>query len=131
MAAIQLPKIRTYISGDGVVDFDKSTQFTLLEKLESVYLLKAADGDLSIDTSKINSLVSMLFYSINSFTIKLTVDIGTVETPNIVIVPVETTGNFRLDPTTAFLSKISAVSISTTSTTDITIQVNVYGGTVS
>lgn len=130
MAIVSLPTIRTQLTGDNITVADRSTSFTLGEKLENIYYLKSADGTLSIDISKINNLKSMLFYSLANFTISITVDIGTVETPNVVVVPITTTGNFRLDPDAAFLAKISAISISTVSTTDITVYVNVYGASI-
>jgi hypothetical protein len=131
MAVQALPTITTIISGDNVTAFNKNIQFTLAEKLENVLYLKSSDGNVEIDYSKINNIQSILFYSTSTFTINISIDIGTVETPNIVIVPIETTGNFRLDPTTALIGKISSITISTASTTDITIYVNVYGKVVT
>lgn len=131
MAVQTLPTIRTIISGDNITGFDKSTTFALAEKLENIYYVKALDGNLVIDFSKINNVKSMLFYSTSNFTLNLTVDIGTVEVPNEIVVPLTITGNFRLDPDSALLAKIKAISIATISTTDITVYVNIYGATVA
>lgn len=131
MAVQALPTIRTVISGDNITGFDKSTTFTLAEKLENIYYIKSTDGNLVVDFSKINNVKSILFYSTSSFTLNLTIDIGTTETPNEVVVPLTLTGNFRLDPDSALLAKIKALSIATISTTDITIYVNIYGATIA
>jgi hypothetical protein len=127
MAVVSLPTIRTQLTGDNITNADRSTSFTLGEKLENIYYLKASDVALTIDISKINNLKSMLFYSVSNFTLSITIDIGTTETPNVVIIPFTTTGNFRLDPDSTFISKVSSISLSTISTTDITIYVNIYG----
>lgn len=131
MAVQTLPTIRTIITGDNITGFDKSTTFTLAEKLENIYYVKASDGNLVIDFSKINNVKSMLFYSTSNFTLNLTIDIGTVETPDEVVIPLTLTGNFRLDPDSALLAKIKTISIATISTTDITVYVNIYGATVA
>ena len=127
MAVIASPTIRTTISGDNISAFDKSTTFTLAEKLENIYYVKASDGNLAIDFSKINNVKSILLYSTSNFTLNATIDIGTAETPNEVVIPFTVTGNFRLDPDSAFLAKLKSISIATISTTDITVYVNIYG----
>jgi len=128
MAVQALPTIQTIFSGDGITSSTRNFQFTLGEKIENVLYVKSTDGDVSIDFSRISNLASFNFYSADTFYLKLTVDIGTVETPNEVEIPFQVSGMFRLDPYTNFLSKIKAVKISTDSTTDITVDIRIYGG---
>lgn len=131
MAVVALPSIRTVITGDNIAPFDKTTSFTLGEKLESLLYLKASDGDVSIDYSKINNIAAILFYSASAFTVSITIDVGTTEIPNVVVIPFTTIGNFRLDPSSALMTKISAISLATASATDITVYTNIYGAAVS
>jgi len=126
MATNILPNVRTVISGSGVTAFDQKVEFTLSEKLETTLLIKSTNSA-SIAYANIDNIKSILFYSTSNFTVNLTVDIGTTEVPNVVIFPIATTGNFRFDPTVVFMSKISAISISTESTTDISVDVCIYG----
>jgi len=125
MAVVLLPSIRTTILGDNVTSSDRTTTFTLGEKLENVFYIKQADGNLSVDISKIDNLQTLIFYSTSIFILNLSVDIGS-GTPNVVTIPISTT-NFRLDPATIFASKITSISISTVSTSNITVYINIYG----
>lgn len=127
MAVTSLPTIRTVISGDGVTSFDKNIQFTLGEKLESTYILKSTDSPITINYSAVSNLKSFIFYSDSNFTVNVSIDVGTTETPNIVVVPISVTNMFRFDPDSTLLGKISNVTISTTSTTNITISTFIYG----
>ena len=127
MAVQALPTIQTIFSGDGITLSTRNFQFTLGEKVENILYVKSTDGDVSIDFSRISNLASFNFYSADTFYLKLTVDIGTVEVPNEVEIPFQVSGMFRLDPYTDFLSKIKAIKISTDSTTDITVDIRIYG----
>lgn len=119
MAIIQTPSIRTVITGDGITSLDNSVSFTLSEKLEATRLLKDTDGSVLLDYSYINTVKSFYFYSVGTYTVTLTV--GTE------IIPIEVNGTFRLDPTPAFRDLITSIALSTSSTTDISISVRVYG----
>lgn len=127
MAVQALPTIQTIFSGDGITSATRNFQFTLGEKIENVLCVKASDGDITIDFSRISNLASFNFYSTDIFYLKLTIDISTVEAPNEVEIPFQVSGMFRLDPYTDFLSKVKAIAISTDSTTDITVDVRIYG----
>lgn len=127
MAVQALPTIQTIFSGDGITSATRNFQFALGEKIENVLYVKASDGDITIDFSRISNLASFNFYSTDTFYLKLTIDISTVEAPNEVEIPFQVSGMFRLDPYIDFLSKVKAIAISTDSTTDITVDVRIYG----
>jgi hypothetical protein len=126
MAVILLPNIRTSISGEGVTPFDEKVEFTLAEKLENTLLISSTNSA-TVSFSNIDDIISMFFYSTSSFTVNITMTINNTS----VTVPIATTGNFRLDPTADFIGTISAITISTTSTTAISVKVCIYGQKLS
>lgn len=131
MAVKNLPTIRTVLSGDNITSFDQSLTFTLAEKLENTYSIISTDSPITIDISKINNIKSIIFNSTAAYTVTLSIDIGTTETPNVVVVPFSITDTFRLDASSALISKISSIQLSTISTTAIYVSVFIYGAQVT
>ncbi len=127
MATINIPSIRTVITGDGLTALDKITTFTLSEKMETVRLLKASDGSVAIDIAYINTLKTLYIESTGVFTVTIT-HTTTDVIPVVNTIPFEINGGvFRLDPTVASRALLSAITLSTASTTDITINIRAYG----
>jgi hypothetical protein len=119
MAITQNPSVRTIILGDNITSLDQSTSFVLSEKLEASRLIKSTDGEVVLDYSFINTVQTIYFYSAGTYKVTLTVG------PT--ILPIEVTGAFRLDPTAAFRTSLTSVSISTSSATDILVDIRIYG----
>ena len=122
MAVITLPSVRTIIAGNGVTAFDKKAEFTLAEKMETVLYVNSTTN-VSVPYSNIDNIKSIVFYSENDFTVNITMTIDSTS----VTVPIATTGNFRLDPTSTFMSSVSAITLQSSSTTNISVTVNIYG----
>lgn len=127
MAIVQTPTIRTVISGDGITALDKSTTFTLLEKLETTRQLIDTEGDVEIDFSYIDKVKSFYFESTGVFTV-------TIEHTSDDLIPVVSTipfevdgGVFRFDPTAAMQTAITGLTLSTSSTTAISVNIRIYG----
>jgi hypothetical protein len=131
MAVANLPKIQSTITGDGITTSNKILQFELGEKIEYTYYIKSTDGALVVDVSKIDLMQTMMFYSDDAFTLNLAVDVSLTEVPDIVTLPILVDGLFRLDPQAEFVSRIDSISIETTSTTNILVEVNIYGAVVA
>lgn len=119
MAITQNPSIRTIIQGDKITSLDQSTSFILSEKLEASRMIKSTDGEVILDYSFIDTVKTIYLYSTGTY--KITLTVGST------ILPIEVTGAFRLDPTTTFRNSINSVSISTSSTTDILVDIRIYG----
>ena len=119
MAITQNPSIRTIIQGDKITSLDQSTSFILSEKLEASRMIKSTDGEVILDYSFIDTVKTIYLYSTGTY--KITLTVGST------ILPIEVTGAFRLDPTTTFRDSINSVSISTSSTTDILVDIRIYG----
>jgi hypothetical protein len=121
MAVVALPNIQTVISGDEITSLLLNNQFELGEKLEAIRYIKSTDGEQSIDFSYINFIKTIMFQSEGAFTLKLVfADASQIVLPIL--------GMFRLDPG-VFTSALSSIVISTVSTTDITINIRIYGAT--
>lgn len=121
MAILQTPSIRTVISGDGVTSLDRTTSIAVTEKLEAVRYIKSTDLEVPVDYSYIDVVKSMYFYSNDTYTLTFN-----TSTDSIVF---EVTGEFKIDPTVAFRTSITSLTIATKSTTDIEIDIRIYGVT--
>jgi hypothetical protein len=127
MAVKQLPTIQTIFSGEDITPTTKTTSFELGEKIENKLFIKNTDGEVEIDYIKVSNIKTINFNSDSLYTVKLTFDIGEEGVPEEIEAPFQIVGNFRLDPNTDFTDKIKKITISTNSTTDITVDIRIYG----
>ncbi len=127
MAVKQLPTIQTIFSGEDITPTTKTTSFELGEKIENKLFIKNTDGEVEIDYIKVSNIKTINFNSDSLYTIKLTFDIGEEGILEEIEAPFQIVGNFRLDPNTDFTDKIKKITISTDSTTDITVDIRIYG----
>ena len=127
MAVKQLPTIQTIFSGEDITPTTKTTSFELGEKIENKLFIKNTDGEVEVDYVKISNIKTINFNSDSLYTVKLTIDIGEEGIPEEIEAPFQIVGNFRLDPNTDFTDKIKKITITTDSTTDITVDIRIYG----
>jgi len=127
MAVKQLPTIQTIFSGEDITPTTKTTSFELGEKIENKLFIKNTDGEVEIDYVKVSNIKTINFNSDSLYTVKLTFDIGEEGMPEEIEAPFQIVGNFRLDPNTDFTDKIKKITITTDSTTDITVDIRIYG----
>ena len=127
MAVKQLPTIQTIFSGEDITPTTKTTSFELGEKIENKLFIKNTDGEVEIDYIKVSNIKTINFNSDSLYTVKLTFDIGEEGILEEIEAPFQIVGNFRLDPNTDFTDKIKKITISTDSTTDITVDIRIYG----
>ena len=123
MAIQNIPTIRTTVSGEGISSKDISETFTLAEKLEAQYILDSVHTPIVLDESFIDNLKTIVFNSTGTYTITFTMLDANV-------IPFEVDGVFKFNPSVAFRALIDTISVSTTSTTSITVNVSAYGTTV-
>jgi len=127
MAVKQLPTIQTIFSGEDITPTTKTTSFELGEKIENKLFIKNTDGEVEIDYIKVSNIKTINFNSDSLYTVKLTFDIGEEGILEEIEAPFQIVGNFRLDPNTDFTDKIKKITLSTDLTTDITVDVRIYG----
>ena len=127
MAVKQLPTIQTIFSGEDITPTTKTTSFELGEKIENKLFIKNTDGEVEIDYVKVSNIKTINFNSDSLYTVKLTFDIGEEEIPEEIEAPFQIIGDFRLDPSTDFTDKIKKITLSTDSTTDIAVDIRIYG----
>jgi|GEM_PF-2207282 len=127
MAVKQLPTIQTIFSGEDITPTTKTTSFELGEKIENKLFIKNTDGEVEIDYIKVSNIKTINFNSDSLYTVKLTFDIGEEGILEEIEAPFQIVGNFRLDPNTDFTDKVKKITISTDSTTDITVDIRIYG----
>jgi hypothetical protein len=127
MAVKQLPTIQTIFSGEDITPTTRAVSFELGEKIENKLFIKNTDGEVEIDYIKVSNIKTISFNSDSLYTVKLTIDIGEEGMPEEIEAPFQIVGDFRLDPNTDFTDKIKKITISTDSTTDITVDIRVYG----
>ena len=127
MAVKQLPTIQTIFSGEDITPTTKTTSFELGEKIENKLFIKNTDGEVEIDYIKVSNIKTINFNSDSLYTVKLTFDIGEEGILEEIEAPFQIVGNFRLDPNTDFTDKIKKITLSTDSTTDITVDIRIYG----
>lgn len=116
MAIPVTPTLRVVLSGSNITDFDTSVTWTLGQKTEGIYSLKDTDGDVSIDVTNIDDVEAIVFYSTGAFNIKF-------DSFEIAV----SAGFFVLNTTQTWLDTITTVAINTASTTDIDVEVKIYG----
>ena len=127
MAVKQLPTIQTIFSGEDITPTTKTTSFELGEKIENKLFIKNTDGEVEIDYIKVSNIKTINFNSDSLYAVKLTFDIGEEGILEEIEAPFQIVGNFRLDPNTDFTDKVKKITISTDSTTDITVDIRIYG----
>ena len=127
MAVKQLPTIQTIFSGEDITSATRAKTFELGEKIENKLYVKSTDGEVEIDYIKVSNIKTINFNSDSMYTVKLTIDIGEEGIPEEIEAPFQIVGDFRLDPSTDFTDKIKKITLSTDSTTDITVDIRIYG----
>ena len=116
------PNLIVSLTGDTfVTKLDKEKSWSGGTKLEQNYSIRDTDGSQVIDISDLENITMMIFESSSAFTVSITAGGSTLA------IPVDNI--FLFDPTATFVATITNISISTTLTTDITIQVRIYGST--
>ena len=108
------------ISGTGVTTITNTIQWTLQEKLEEKIVINSADDPVTINYSRVENVKIISFSSASEFIVELTISGNVVEFKG-------TYFTFSCDLLGEFISNLSLIRISTDSTTDITINSNVYG----
>ena len=89
-------------------------------KIEQVYKIKSSSGSQTIDFSDIANVKVMIFKSSTAFSLSMTISGSTVT---------YLTDYFIFTPASSMLANISNIAISTSSTTDILVDVRIYGKT--
>jgi len=114
------PTFNASVTGKGILtSLDKTITWVNGEKLEQDYAINSTDGVVAINYSYVNNISLMVFTSISSF--KVTITIGTN------VIAHEVNNVFIFDPTSTFLGTVDKIEISTAQTTNITVSVRVYG----
>jgi hypothetical protein len=115
------PKLNVKLLGEEQMTLlDKTITWTPSDKLETTLVINSADGSKAISITNIETVKTMVFYGTGSYKVSITVDTNTID--------FETQDFFIFSPTAVFRSTIDAISVSTASSSDIEIQVRVYGG---
>lgn len=107
---------------ENVQSLNESVSWTPGDKMESTIILNSTDGAKTIDYSLVSSVRTMIFSGNGNFTVTFTVGSSPTD-----VIAFETRDLFVLSPSAAFVATINSITISTTSTTDITIEARIYG----
>lgn len=119
--ATTTPTLTLSLVGDTyVTQLSKQKTWTPGAKIEQNYVISDTDGNQVIDLSLVDSIQSIVFVSSSAFKVSITA--GGQQ------IVFAVSGFFVFDPTSTFLGTVTELAISTDSTTDITVQVRVYGG---
>lgn len=114
------PKLIVNIEGEGTVTkWTKNLSWTAKSQKELVYCISSTEGLITIPLDDIENLKVFTISAPESITIKFTMVSTDVIEFN--------TDTFILTPDSSWLSTVSKIEISTSSTEDIKIAVNLYG----
>lgn len=116
-------QLRHKLSGEGITPMDFIAQWTTEDKLETSYKINSTDMARDVDISSLENVRWIMFSSDAKFKISLTAGAQTIE--------FEVEGLFSLNPSSTFLGTVTQIQVSTDSVDDITVDIRVYGGTVS
>lgn len=113
--------LHTTLTGTNVSDLDITNTFTTQTKSEQIIKLKNTDSNVALSFSAVSTPSVIIFVSDSTFVVHLTktavVSDFTIKGGIPFILPVDTTS----------LAQFSAITLSTTSTTDILVQIQAYG----
>jgi hypothetical protein len=112
------------IGEENLTVMNSSISWTPTDKTENKITLNSADGSKTIDYSVVSKVRTMVFFGTGNYKISITTQIGTDPTNTIIF---ESQDFFIFSPTPVMAATITAISLSTTSTTDILIEARVYG----
>jgi hypothetical protein len=118
------PSLRCQLSGTSITTFDITSTWTLSNKSEKIYTLSVSDGSQTLDLSNVPNIKLLIFYSETDFICTFNQNDSVSESIPFVIdggIP------FILGTTEDFIASLDSIQISTTSTTEQDIFVNVYG----
>lgn len=89
------------------------------EQLEQVIVINSGDGQKTIDLTSVSNIKLIYIYSNDdNFSAEFTVDTDAITFENDFLI---------LTPTSTFLSTVDSLKISTTSTSNISVYINIYG----
>ena len=134
MAVYYDPIVKVNLTGTSITAYALEETFVLSTKLEETHSINAVSGNKTIDLSNIANNKVLMFSSDSAFIIHLTKSVTsplletfdyTFDIPNVGGVPT------ILNINQAFITGLESISISTTSTNLININVNAYGETTT
>lgn len=113
--------LHTTLTGTNVSDLDITNTFTIQTKSEQILKLKNTDGNVALSFSGIVNPLGIIFISTSSFDLHLTKGAVTVD------LAIKNGIPFILPIDTTTLAQFTTITISTTSTSDILVQIQAYG----
>ena len=114
------PTLKLQLIGSlAVSEFLKEMTWTKETQYEQTFYIKDTDSDVTVDYSNVENIRMMIFRSTADFTVKITTAIGTF--------PMSVQDVLTFSPDATLALAITAITISTASTTDQTIDVQVFG----
>jgi hypothetical protein len=113
------PKLTISLVGNlSVKSFLETYTWSPQAQIEQTVVIQDSDGDVSLSYD-IDDIEFIIFQSDSAFTIKITSS-GVTEIK-------EVNNIYLFNPTSAYMSTVSAISVSTSSTTEQLIEYKVYG----
>ena len=128
MAIAISPRLNIKINGDSISTSDIIKTWTLDGKDEQIKNLIVGDGEVTLDLESVTNLELIEFYSEDIYQLTFTKVIGG-DTPSTNFISLPCQGFFIINPDTTLLDNITALTISTESTTSIVVNINIYGKT--
>ena len=120
MATSITPKLSILVNGEGsVTKLTKEISWTPMSQKEMVYYIKDTDSAIPISFSDIDALKILMILAEDNVTITITM----IDTNVVTLV----TDNFVITPDSTWLALVDTITVSTTSTTNIKVNINVYG----
>ena len=102
-----------------VTEFEDSYTWTKEGQYEQEFYIKSTDGAITLDYSLVDNIRAMVFRSASDFTVTIA-----TATANI---PFTVQDVFMFTPDTVLAALITAITVETASTTDQTINVQIFG----
>lgn len=113
--------LHTTLTGTNVSDLDITNTFTTQTKSEQIIKLKNTDSNVALSFTGIVNPLCIIFNSTSSFDIHLTKGAGTID------LAIKNGIPFILPIDATTLAQFSAITVSTTATTDILVYIQAYG----
>jgi hypothetical protein len=111
-------KLNMVLTGD-LSETINSINWTGSEQLEQVITINSGDGQKTIDLTTVNNIkLIYIFSNDDNFSIEITIGSDAITFEN---------DFFINTPSAVFLATITSFKISTTSTSDISVYINLYG----
>jgi len=108
---------------ESITLLNKTIAWTPKDKIENTYVMSSITAPKSIDFSSISSMRTMVFSGSGNYIVSITTGVSaTAQT-----IEHETSDLFVFSPTTAMMADITNITISTTSSSSVTIEVKLYG----